>query len=45
MVIHSWFKRLEKPTEKEGFKEVITLSFVPGPFENDEDEEIFYYHS
>jgi len=45
VVIHTWFKYLEIPDTIEGFKEVHEINFVPGPFENDEDEELFYCYS
>lgn len=42
VVIHSFFKYLEKPTTNEGFERVETLSFVPGPFKCEEEEKLFY---
>lgn len=45
VTIHTWFKYHEEPTIKEGFKEVVKLNFIPGPFENKDDEEIFYSYS
>jgi len=45
VVIHTWFKNLEEPSLAEGFKEIKVIPFVPGPFENPLDEEIFYMHS
>ncbi len=45
VIIHTWYKYLEKPTENEGFKEVLTVNFVPGPFKNDLDEKCFYSYS
>jgi len=45
VVIHTWYKNLEKPSLAEGFKDIIEIPFIPGPFKNSEDEEIFYMHS
>jgi bifunctional polynucleotide phosphatase/kinase len=45
VVIHSWYKYLEEPSISEGFKDVKVIPFVPGPFENSLDEEIFYLYS
>jgi bifunctional polynucleotide phosphatase/kinase len=40
--IHSFFKNHVKPTLKEGFEEIKVVNFVPGPFENEEDEKAYY---
>ena len=40
--IHSFFKNYEEPKTQEGFKEIINVNFVPGPFENEEDKKLFY---
>jgi bifunctional polynucleotide phosphatase/kinase len=45
VIIHTWYKYIEEPTLIEGFKEIIELPFIPGPFLTKEDEEIFYMHS
>lgn len=45
VIIHTWFKYLEAPNSNEGFEEVHEIVFVPGPFENEEDEELFYCYS
>jgi bifunctional polynucleotide phosphatase/kinase len=45
VVIHTWYKNIEEPSLAEGFKDVIEIPFVPGPFQNPLDEEIFYMHS
>lgn len=42
VIIHTFYKKCQVPTTSEGFSEVKTISFVPGPFLNDEDEEIYY---
>jgi bifunctional polynucleotide phosphatase/kinase len=42
VIIHTFYKKLEKPITDEGFTEVKTVKFVPGPFENDKDKELFY---
>jgi bifunctional polynucleotide phosphatase/kinase len=42
VIIHTFFKRVQKPTTDEGFSEVKTIKFVPGPFENDKDKEAYY---
>jgi len=41
VTIHSFYKYLEMPKKNEGFEETIELTiddFIPGPFENPEDE-------
>ena len=43
--IHTFFKNFEQPELSEGFKEIVQVNFVPGPFENEEDKKIFYYLS
>ena len=43
--IHAFFKNFEQPEINEGFKEIVNVNFVPGPFENEEDKKIFYYLS
>jgi len=40
--IHTFYKHHTVPTEKEGFEKIIKVSFVAGPFENDEDKHAFY---
>jgi bifunctional polynucleotide phosphatase/kinase len=45
VVIYTWYKKIEEPTLIEGFKEIIEIPFVPGPFRTKEEEEIFYMHS
>jgi len=45
VIIHTWFKNLDEPKVNEGFDEVHEILFVPGPFENEQDEEIFYCYS
>jgi len=42
VIIHTFFKRCQKPTTDEGFSEVHTVKFVPGPFKNDDDKESYY---
>ena len=43
--IHTFFKNFEQPETTEGFKEIVQINFVPGPFENEEDKKLFYYLS
>lgn len=43
--IHSFFKNHIKPVEKEGFSEIKVIKFMPGPFENDEDQKTYYSFS
>ena len=43
--IHTFFKNYQEPEINEGFKEIVHVNFVPGPFENEEDKKIFYYLS
>ena len=45
MPINTFFKNYEEPDTKEGFKEIVQINFVPGPFENEEDKTLFYYLS
>jgi len=45
MIIHAWFKKLEKPDKSEGFESVETVEFVAGPFKSKEEEEIFYSYN
>lgn len=40
--IHTWYKNCQKPDKKEGFAEVIEVEFIAGPFNNKNDEEIFF---
>jgi bifunctional polynucleotide phosphatase/kinase len=42
VIIHTWYKKLQKPTKAEGFSEVKTIKFTPGPFDNDKDEEVYF---
>ena len=43
--IHAFFKNYQEPETSEGFKEIVKVNFVPGPFDNEEDQKIFYYLS
>ena len=43
--IHAFYKNYEEPEKSEGFDDIVKVNFVPGPFENEEDEKIFYYLS
>jgi len=41
MVVHSFYKYVEKPTKDEGFEDVIEVTseqFILGPFDHPEDE-------
>lgn len=40
--IHSFFKYHELANTKEGFSEVKTVNFAAGPFENADDEKIYF---
>jgi len=40
--IHSFYKNIAEPKVAEGFKEVLEVPFVPGPFPTDERRESFY---
>lgn len=40
--IHSFYKYYEEPEEKEGFDEIVKINFVPGPFVNEKEKNIFY---
>lgn len=40
--IHSWYKNSIKPKKDEGFEGVYTVNFIAGPFDNKQDEELFY---
>lgn len=42
VIVHTWYKNFEKPSENEGINEVVTLNFVPGPFKNPLDEKVFF---
>lgn len=42
VVIHTWFKNLEPPTTSEGFTEIKKVKVHGGPFENADDEKLFY---
>jgi len=42
LVINKWFKEFVEPTVEEGFDSVEKIKFVPGPFENQHDEEMFF---
>ena len=43
VVIHSYFKKLEKIDKEEGFKEVYQLQFLP-KFKNVKEKELFYQY-
>ena len=43
--IHAFFKNYQEPEISEGFKEIVKVNFIPGPFLNEEDKKIFYYLS
>jgi len=43
VVIHSYFKKLEKIDKEEGFKEVYKLQFLP-QFKNKKEKELFYQY-
>ena len=43
--IHAFFKNYQEPELSEGFSEIVHVNFVPGPFENEKDKQIFYYLS
>ena len=43
--IHAFFKNYQEPKISEGFKEIVKVNFIPGPFVNEEDKKIFYYLS
>lgn len=42
VIIHTYYKKLQVPTTAEGFSEVKKISFIPGPFDNSNDEETYY---
>jgi bifunctional polynucleotide phosphatase/kinase len=42
MPIHTFFKNYEAPKLEEGFSEVLQVNLVGGPFDNEEDERLFY---
>ncbi|KAK8810718.1 hypothetical protein WA158_007293 [Blastocystis sp. Blastoise] len=42
MIIHAFYKNMEKPTVQEGFKSVLSIPFIPGPFKCKEEENLFY---
>lgn len=41
VIIHTFYKKMEKPILEEGFQEIKTIKFTPGPFENDDDKKIY----
>ena len=43
--IHTFFKNFQEPELSEGFNEIVHVNFVPGPFENEKDKQLFYYLS
>jgi hypothetical protein len=43
--IHTFFKNYQEPELSEGFTEIVHVNFVPGPFENEKDKQLFYYLS
>ena len=45
VIIHTWYKKFEPPSLKEGFKEILEINFQPGPFINLDDEKTFYNYS
>ncbi len=42
LVITNWFKEYVEPSVEEGFDSVEKIKFVAGPFENQNDEEMFF---
>ena len=42
VIIHTFYKKVQKPTKDEGFSEIKTIKFEAGPFENKKDEETYY---
>ena len=40
--IHTFFKYYEEPNKNEGFNEIVKVNFVPGPFDSENDEKLFY---
>lgn len=42
MPIHTFYKNFQEPTTKEGFSEIKDVELVGGPFENSDDERLFY---
>ena len=42
MPIHKFYKDFEEPQETEGISEVKEVELVGGPFDNPEDEKLFY---
>ena len=43
--IDNWFEKFVQPTIFDGFKEILDVNFIPGPFENSEDEKAFYSYT
>lgn len=43
--IHTFYKYFEEPTKNEGLDEVVKVNFIPGPFVNEKDKQIFYLYS
>jgi len=42
MPIHMFFKKFVKPTQNEGFSDVKEIQLIAGPFENKQDENMFF---
>jgi len=42
MPIHKFFKDYESPSLEEGFEEIQEVDLVAGPFENEQDEKLFF---
>jgi len=40
--IHKFYKDIEVPAKDEGFSEVDTVELVAGPFDNKDDERLFF---
>lgn len=42
MPIHKFFKDYEVPKQVEGITEILSVNLIGGPFDNEEDERMFY---
>jgi bifunctional polynucleotide phosphatase/kinase len=42
IAIHTFYKKLEAPSKDEGFGEIETIELIAGPFDNKEDEQMFF---